>query len=309
MHTIVHAFYHFVAFPDYREWRDPLLHCCEESGLKGTILLAEEGINGTVEGTAQGLDAMWALLHSDPRFAGMTPKASTSHLETFYRMKVRLKKEIVSLGVAGIDPTREVGTYVAPEDWNELISDPAVYVVDTRNDYEVEVGQFQGAQNPCTPTFRDFPAFVDQHLDPKRQKKVAMYCTGGIRCEKATAYLLRQGFEEVYHLQGGILNYLERIPPEQSKWMGECFVFDNRVTVDHRLTHGGYTTCFACRRPLHEEDTHSPLYERGVSCAACHGKTSADKKERARERERQMNLAEARNQRHLGIGASPTSET
>lgn len=296
----IHALYKFVALPDFREVRDALYACCTEAGVIGTILLAEEGINGTIAGSEEGLAAVWEFLGADNRFADIVPKVSQAESLPFYRMKVRLKKEIVTMGVDGIDPSREVGTYVAPEEWNQLIQDPEVRLVDTRNDYEVSVGSFPGAENPQTNSFRDFPDYVQQELDPSRDRKVAMYCTGGIRCEKASAYLLQQGFEQVYHLQGGILKYLEDVPPEKSAWQGECFVFDNRTTVDHALQEGAWGQCYACRRPLREGDTESERYEQGVSCPACFDRTTEKQKSRARERERQMALAKARNERHLG---------
>lgn len=296
----IHALYKFVPLPDFREIRDALYACCTESGVIGTILLAEEGINGTIAGSEAGLAAVWGFLRADDRFADIVPKVSQAKALPFYRMKVRLKKEIVTMGVEGIDPSREVGTYLTPEEWNQLIRDPELRLVDTRNDYEVSVGSFPGAENPHTESFRDFPDYVQQNLDPVRDKKVAMYCTGGIRCEKASAYLLQQGFEQVYHLRGGILKYLEDIPPEESVWQGECFVFDNRTTVDHALKEGKWGQCYACRRALKEGDVESDAYEKGVSCPACFDSTSEKQKSRAREREHQMELAKARNQLHLG---------
>ena len=233
--TVVAALYKFANLPDCRELQSRLLDFCVAHEIKGTLLLALEGINGTVAGTRAGIDALVSLLQSDPRFVDLEYKESSAHEMPFGKMKVRLKKEIVTLGVTGIDPNQQVGIYVNPEDWNALISDPDVLLVDTRNHYEYAVGTFRGAVDPHTTTFREFPAYVSKHLDPAKHKKVALFCTGGIRCEKATSFMREQGFEEVYHLQGGILKYLEKIPAEKSLWQGECFVFDQRVTLGHGL--------------------------------------------------------------------------
>jgi UPF0176 protein len=232
--TIV-AFYKFVTLPDYRDLRDPVLGLCRENGIKGSILLAEEGINGTIAGTAEGIDTVIAHLRSDPRLADLEIKTSYAEARPFKRMKVRLKKEIVTIKAAQADPTERVGTYVDPTAWNDLIQRDDVILIDTRNDYEYEMGTFQGAVNPETESFGEFPEYVEEDLRPKQPKKVAMFCTGGIRCEKATSYLLSQGFEEVYHLRGGILKYLEVVPKDQSLWEGDCFVFDEREAVDHDL--------------------------------------------------------------------------
>jgi UPF0176 protein len=300
MQHIVNAFYKFVHLPDFKDLKDPLQTCCEQASLVGSILLAEEGINGTVGGPQDGLDAMWQFLKTDPRFADIVPKSAVATCETFNRMKVRLKREIVSLGVESVDPTHEVGTYVKPDDWNALINEPDVLVIDTRNQYEVDVGTFKGALNPLTDSFRDFPEFVAQQLDPETHPKVAMFCTGGIRCEKATSYMLQKGFKEVYHLEGGILKYLETVSPDDSQWEGECFVFDQRVTVDHKLDHGNYTICHACRHPLRQDECDSPVYEQGVRCPYCADSIDEDRRERAREREHQMQLARERQVYHMG---------
>ena len=254
---IVAALYKFADLPDYKTMQPGLLELCIKHGLKGTLLLAEEGINGTVAGSRAGIDALMAYLHADPRFAGIEHKESTADTMPFYRMKVRLKKEIVTLGVQGINPNKKVGTYVAPEDWNALIADPDVIVVDTRNDYEYGIGTFKGAVDPQTKTFREFPQYVKNNLDPARHKKVAMFCTGGIRCEKASSFMLEQGFEEVYHLQGGILKYLEKVLATESLWQGECFVFDQRVAVGHGLELGNHELCHACRHPVSPDDKKS----------------------------------------------------
>ncbi|MBT8139495.1 MAG: rhodanese-related sulfurtransferase [Gammaproteobacteria bacterium] len=300
---VVAALYKFVALDDYRELREPLLDQCLHAGLKGTLLLAHEGINGTVAGSRQDIDAVLAWLGRDPRLANLEVKESIDDGEPFYRMKVKLKKEIVTMGVEDIDPARSVGHYVEPEAWNALISDPDVTIIDTRNDYETEIGSFEGATIPDTKSFREFPDYVAREMDPAKHKKVAMFCTGGIRCEKSTAYLLRQGFEEVYHLKGGILKYLEQVPEEDSLWRGECFVFDNRVTVDHQLQPGSFDQCHGCRRPITEAQKQSPHYQRGVCCPLCHDQSSSDQKARFAERQRQIDLARSRDEKH--IGASP----
>jgi len=297
---VVAALYKFVGFPDFRQFSGPLKARCQALGLKGTLLLAHEGINGTVAGSRQAIEELLAYLRADPRFSDLEHKESPSDDQPFYRMKVKLKKEIVTMGVEGIDPKQIVGTYVAPKDWNQLISDPEVLVIDTRNNYEYAIGSFEGARNPETETFREFPQYVQENLDPGRVKKVAMFCTGGIRCEKATAYLKEQGFEEVYHLQGGVLKYLEEVPPEQSLWRGECFVFDNRVAVNHDLEPGSYDQCHGCRHPITEADKASPEYMQGVSCPRCYHRLTEDQKARFAERQKQIDLAKRRNQPHIG---------
>ena len=292
------AFYLFTSLPDFRDLRAPLLDVCVQNGVKGTILLAEEGINGTVAGPEEGIAALVAWLRSDARFAGLETKESFApdDQKTFYRMKVKLKKEIVTLGVEGIDPNRTVGTYVEPEEWNRLIEDPDVLLIDTRNDYEVEIGTFRGAVDPKTRSFREFPEYVKANLDPTVHRKVAMFCTGGIRCEKATAYMLEQGFEEVYHLKGGILKYLEEVPKEQSSWQGECYVFDHRVAVDHDLAPGSFNLCYACRRPLSTDDMQHPDYRYGISCSRCITEFTDDDRQRFAERARQIENGELRMQ-------------
>jgi UPF0176 protein len=298
---IVAALYKFAKLPDYRALQGRVQDCCDANAIKGTLLLAQEGINGTVAGSRAGIDALLAFLRADARLASLEHKESFADAMPFYRMKVRLKKEIVTLGVPGIDPNEKVGTYVAPEDWNALIADPEVLLVDTRNDYEYDIGTFRGARDPNTTTFREFPAYVRQNLDPAKHKKVAMFCTGGIRCEKATAFMLEQGFENVYHLQGGILKYLEKIPAEQSLWEGECFVFDQRVAVGHGLSLGRHEQCRACRHPLSPEDKASPKFEDGVSCPRCHDSLTEEKRASARERQRQVQLALQRGEQHIGV--------
>ena len=298
------AFYKFVDLPDFAERRAPLLAVCEQHDVKGLILLAREGINSTIAGPAEGVYAVLAYLRSDPLLADLPHKESWSGRAPFYRMKVRLKKEIVTLGVPGISPIHMAGTYVKPADWNALISDPDVVVVDTRNDYEVEIGTFAHAVNPNIHAFSELPKWVEdaERLGQSRGKKpkVAMFCTGGIRCEKSTALMKTLGYDEVYHLEGGILKYLETVPPEQSLWEGECFVFDERVSVGHGLVPGAHALCRACRQPLPEGATESPLYEAGVSCPRCHDHTSETQKTSARERQRQWELAKSRAQTHIG---------
>ena len=298
--VVVCAMYKFVTLDNFEALRQPLLDVMLQHDVKGTLLLASEGINGTVAGSRPGIDALLAWLQQDERLAGIVYKESYDESNPFYRTKVKLKKEIVTMGVEGIDPKQVVGTYVKPQDWNALISDPDVVLVDTRNDYEVEVGTFKGAVDPNTKTFREFPQYVKDNMDPAKQKKVAMFCTGGIRCEKSTAYMKEQGFEEVYHLEGGILKYLEDVPAEESMWEGECFVFDNRVTVDHQLEKGSYDQCHACRRPITETDKQSEKYTPGVSCHHCFDEYSEEQRARFEQRERQMQLAKQRGEDHLG---------
>ena len=298
--VVVAAFYRFAVFTDFESFREPLQNLMVEEGIKGTLLLAAEGINGTIAGSREGIDAVIGWLAKDGRFSGLEVKESYVTGNPFYRSKVKLKKEIVTMGMEGINPNNIVGTYVDPRDWNALISDPEVLLLDSRNDYEVEIGTFENAVNPDTTTFRQFPDYVSKELSPKKQKKVAMFCTGGIRCEKSTAYLKQQGFEEVFHLKGGILNYLEKVPEDESMWQGECFVFDNRVTVNHKLEQGDYDQCHACRLPITEEDKQHLHYQKGVSCHRCYGKHSDEQIKRYADRERQINLAKERGEEHIG---------
>ena len=280
--------------------RGPLAKVACAHGVRGTILIAPEGINGTIAGTREGIDAVLAHIKSLPGCADLEWKESAASEMPFNRMKVRLKREIVTMGQPQVDPTASVGRYVNPEDWNALISDPDVILVDTRNDYEYQVGTFKNAVNPNTESFREFPQYVKEQLDPQKHKKVAMFCTGGIRCEKSTAYLKEQGFDEVYHLEGGILKYLEDVPAEESLWEGECFVFDNRVTVNHQLEKGEYDQCHACRRPITELDKRHQHYQQGVSCHHCFDELSADQKQRFAQREKQIQLAKQRGEQHIG---------
>ena len=298
------ALYQFVRLDDFEEFRTPLRELMATLEVKGTILLALEGLNGTISGSQASIDKVLQFLQDDGRFDKLEIKFSYSENTPFKRLKVKLKKEIVTLGVSNIDPLASVGTYVAPQDWNALISDPNVVLIDTRNNYEYEIGSFKGAINPSTETFREFPTYTKNNLEQYRGKKVAMFCTGGIRCEKSTAYLKSQGFDTVYHLQGGILKYLEEVDEDQSLWEGECFVFDDRVAVKHNLVQGQYDQCHACRYPITDEDKVHPHYEKGVSCPRCHGSRSESQISRYRERERQIQLAKARGEDHIGDNAS-----
>jgi UPF0176 protein len=305
---VVCALYHFVTLDDFKALQAPLLAVMQTHGVKGTILLAHEGINGTIAGSREGIDAVLAWLKQDSRLRDLDHKESFDDEIPFYRSKVKLKNEIVTMGVEGIDPKRKVGTHIEPKDWNALISDPDVLLIDTRNEYEIEIGTFKGALNPHTESFRELPEYVRQNLDPARHKKIAMFCTGGIRCEKSTAYLKEQGFPEVYHLKGGILKYLEEVPETESLWQGECFVFDNRVAVNHQLEKGGYDQCHACRLPITEADKQHGHYEKGVSCPRCYGRNSAEQLRNLRERQRQIELAAARGEVHLGSDARSSIE-
>lgn len=300
---VVAALYKFVTLEDFHELREPLLDFCRRSDIKGTLLLAHEGINGTIAGSREGIDKVLSYLRADPRLADLEHKESFDEAMPFYRMKVKLKKEIVTMGVKGIDPNDCVGTYVPPQDWNKLVNDPDVLLLDTRNDYECDIGTFRGALDPKTINFRDFPEYVRSNLDAARHKKVAMFCTGGIRCEKASAFMLKEGFDEVYHLQGGILKYLEEVPEQDSTWEGECFVFDSRVSVGHDLQKGKYEQCFGCRHPITEQDMASDKYEKGVCCPHCFDLLSDDQLARFRERQKQIELADSRGETH--VGAAP----
>lgn len=298
---LVAAFYKFAGLPNFKALREPLQQRCEALNIKGTILLAAEGVNGTIAGTPENVRELLSYLRSDPRLAELQHKESFAEQPPFYRMKVRLKREIVTLGVPEVNPAAMAGTYVKPEDWNALLDDPDVVFVDVRNDYEVALGTFPGALNPQTRSFSELPEWVRQQSELRTKPKVAMFCTGGIRCEKSTAFLRSEGFDQVYHLQGGILKYLETIPAEQSRWQGECFVFDERVAVGQDLKQGQYELCRSCREPVGPEDKLSPLYVEGVSCARCHGQISERKRASLTERHRQIAIAKSRNQSHIGV--------
>ncbi|WP_299380015.1 rhodanese-related sulfurtransferase [uncultured Kiloniella sp.] len=297
---VVSALYHFAVLEDFESLREPLHNFMVQHDVKGTLLLAREGINGTVASSQEGIDALHAYIRADERLKNVVTKESYHDEMPFHRTKVKLKKEIVTMGVEGIDPNQIVGTYVKPQDWNALISDPDVVLVDTRNDYEVGIGTFKNAIDPNTATFREFPAYVAENLEDAKDKKVAMFCTGGIRCEKSTAYLKEQGFKDVYHLEGGILKYLEEVPEEESLWEGECFVFDSRVAVKHNLEKGVYDQCFACRMPITEEDKQSEHYRKGVSCHHCYESLTDEQLKRFEEREKQIELSEKRGIDHIG---------
>ncbi|MFD2401394.1 oxygen-dependent tRNA uridine(34) hydroxylase TrhO [Novosphingobium soli] len=300
----VAALYRFARFADPAAMQGPLQDLCGALGLRGTLLLAAEGINGTIAGTPEAIGDILNYIRGLPDCADLDVKLSSASTMPFHRMKVRVKREIVTMGEPAIDPRASVGTYVEPGDWNALISDPDTIVIDTRNSYEVAVGTFQGAIDPQTSSFRDFPEWFRSQraalLGAGRQPKVAMFCTGGIRCEKSTAFLKQEGVEDVFHLKGGILKYLETVPQDESLWRGECFVFDQRVTIGHGLAQGNYELCHACRRPLAGADLASPLYEAGVSCPACHGERSEAQRASYRERHRQETLAARRGQAHVG---------
>ncbi len=301
---LVAAFYQFVDFKDFENSQGPILECAKANQVMGTILLAHEGINGTVAGPQAGVRALLDFIRSDHRFHTLEHKESWATENPFYRMKVRLKKEIVTLGVDGVSPINQVGEYVKPEDWNALIEDPDVVVIDTRNDYEVSIGTFKGAIDPKTTSFREFPDWLAQQTDLPRDKKIAMFCTGGIRCEKSTSLLRERGFDNVYHLEGGILKYLETVPEESSLWDGECFVFDQRVSVGHGLVEGPYDLCHACRHPITEDDKTASTYSPGVSCPRCHDRMTPEQRQRFAERQHQIELAKRRGEDHIAVDQS-----
>ncbi len=288
------ALYHFARVPDPAALRPALADICAQNGVRGSLLLAGEGINGTIAGDANGIATVLDYIRATPGFAALEHKESYAETMPFGRMKVKLKREIVTMGIPDVDPRAQVGSYVAPQDWNALIASEDVAVIDTRNDYEVGIGTFKGAVDPDIRSFRDFPAWWQAHKDDYRGKRIAMFCTGGIRCEKSTNYLLSQGVNDVFHLKGGILKYLEEVPVEQSLWDGECYVFDGRVSVGHGLKPGPFDSCHACRRPISAADKASPLYERGACCPACVGEYSETDRARFRERQRQLDLAAQR---------------
>ncbi len=298
MYTIA-ALYHFTRFDDPAAVQGPLKDHCDAHGITGILLLAHEGINGTVAGPRAGIDALLTHLRALPGCAELVHKESFSETRPFGRMKVKLKKEIVTMGQPDVDPTANVGHYIDPADWNDLIRSPDVAVIDTRNDYEVAIGTFEGAVDPETASFRDFPAWWEDNKERFHNKRIAMFCTGGIRCEKSTNFLMGQGIEDVYHLKGGILKYLEEVPQEDSTWEGECFVFDGRVSVGHGLKEGPHELCYACRRPILPTDMERAEYERGVSCHQCINQTSDWDKGRFRERQKQIALSEARGEVHM----------
>jgi len=298
------ALYKFTRLDDFEEIQGPLKIFLESLNIRGTLLLAKEGVNGTIAGDNESIMKSLDYLQKDERLVGLEYKFSYSEKPPFKRLKVKLKKEIVTLGVSNIDPIFSSGTYVKPADWNELINDPDVVLIDTRNNYEFEIGSFKGSINPNTETFREFPAYTKNNLEKYRDKKIAMFCTGGIRCEKSTAYLKSKGFENVFHLQGGILKYLEEVKEDESLWEGECFVFDDRVAVKHNLELGKYDQCHACRFPITDEDKEHPHYEKGASCPRCYGTKNSSQVSRYREREKQVQLAKSRGESHIGDDAN-----
>jgi len=300
---IVAALYHFTRFPDPDALRAPLIDLARMQGVRGSLLIAHEGINGTIAGPRAGIDAVLAHVRSLPGCADLEWKESVAREMPFGRMKVRLKREIVTMGQPDVDPRARVGHYVDSEAWNELIAQPDVVVIDTRNDYEVAIGTFEGAIDPGTRSFGEFPAWWAENAERFHDKRIAMFCTGGIRCEKSTNYLLGEGVPEVYHLKGGILKYLEEMPEERSRWQGECFVFDGRVSVGHGLVEGDHSMCHACRRPVSAEGRAHPAYEEGVCCPACVDEFDAPRRARFRERMTQIRLARARGERHMGDDA------
>lgn len=299
--VVVAALYQFSPFDDPAALRAPLLAACHAAGIKGTLLLAREGINGTIAGEAAEIDSVLDHIRALPGCAAVDVKFSTADEMPFHRMKVRLKKEIVTLGVPGVDPSRDVGRYIEPEEWNALISDPDVILIDTRNDYEVKIGSFKGAIDPGTKSFSDFPEWFREHREEFGDKpKIAMFCTGGIRCEKSTAFLRAEGVEDVAHLKGGILKYLETIEAKESLWEGECFVFDERVSVGHGLVQGPHLLCRACRLPLDADERASADYIEGVQCPHCAASRTDEDRIRYAERQKQVQLAEARGRKHVG---------
>lgn len=295
------ALYKFKTLDDIKSKRDAIYAGFVKHEIKGSLLIGIEGINGTISGEPDNLEKAIEIIANVTQINEIPRKYSWSDAHPFLRTKVRIKKEIVTIGIDGVNPNLMVGTYVKPQDWNEIISDPEMIVLDTRNDYECEIGTFKGAIDPKTKIFGEFPEFVRSNYDPKIHKKVAMFCTGGIRCEKASAFMLKEGFENVYHLEGGILNYLEKIPPDQSMWEGECFVFDKRVAVGHGVELTDTTMCHACRMPLNANDRAHEHFVFGVSCPKCHGKQSPANLKRASERQKQIDLAKKRGIQHLGV--------
>ena len=298
----VAAFYKFLRLRDTGSLKKQLTEICKENEIYGTVLLAREGINGTISGKEHSINKLFAWLKIQPNFDDIQVKFSISSKQVFHRLKVRLKKEIVTIGLPEINPNKTVGTYIKPEDWNDIISDPDVVLIDTRNKYETKIGSFKNAIDPQTGSFREFPKWVKNFKAEKgnENKKIAMFCTGGIRCEKASSLMKEEGFDEVYHLQGGILKYLEKVENENSLWEGECFVFDQRVCLTEDLEVGSYKMCFACRMPITEEEIKDDRYEEGISCVYCHDKTTQEKKDRFESRQKQIQLSKLRGEKHLG---------
>jgi len=297
---IVVTFYQFIELDNLEQLRDRARDKAQSLNIKGTILLATEGINVTIAGEQENINQFLEFLQQDKRFVDLNPKLSYSETQPFHRLKVKIKPEIITMGMDDLQPKIQTGQHVDPEMWNEIICDPEVLVIDTRNEYEYKVGTFQNAISPQTDKFREFPEFVDHYLDPNQHKKIAMFCTGGVRCEKASAYLLEQGFDEVYQLNGGVLNYLQTVPSEESLWQGECFVFDSRVAVNDNLETGNHQMCYGCRHPLSEADRHSEKYQPGICCPYCYDDLTKQQRDRFAERWRQQQLAKQRNEKHVG---------
>jgi UPF0176 protein len=299
MTVVIAALYHFAPVADCTLWREALLRAGEELGIRGMLILAKEGINGTIAGTRQGIDEILRLIRSESNFAELVHKESFAEEMPFVRLRISIKNEIVTMREPQANPSEIVGTYVSPQEWNKIISDPEVVLIDTRNDYEYDIGTFRGAVNPNTKTFTEFPGYI-KNLNLDKSKKVAMFCTGGIRCEKASSFMRLIGFDNVYHLKGGILKYLEEIPPEESMWDGHCYVFDKRVSVGHKLEVGPYKCCFSCRHPLRPEDVASPDFMEGVQCGYCVSSKDEKAKQRCEERQRQVHLSDQRHEQHIG---------
>ena len=291
---LVAAFYKFIQLDDLESLQERIESCCQENNVFGIVLLAHEGINSTIAGTREGVGKVLEFIRQDSRFADLKWKESCATKQPFRKLRVRLKKEIVTLGIPGVDPNQLVGTYIKPSEWNALISDPDVFVIDTRNHYETEIGTFKGAVDPGLDSFSQLPAWLEKKIKSGEQPRVAMFCTGGIRCEKSTAFLKQAGVKEVYHLEGGILKYLEEVPEDESLWEGECFVFDQRVAVGHGLKLTDYELCRACRFPLRPSEKQSKYFQEGVSCSRCYEQTSGDQKARFAERQKQFELAKSR---------------
>ena len=297
MSYTIATFYKFVTISDLKTKKQQILAECKKNQIKGTIILAAEGINGTIAGTEKAIANLLTFLRSLAGLTDLEHKESIAQKPPFVRLKVKIKSEIVTLGIPEVNPNQQVGTYIDPQDWNQIISDPEVVVIDTRNDYEVEIGSFKRANNPDTESFREFPEYIADNLDPDKHPKVAMFCTGGIRCEKASSYMLSQGFKEVYHLKGGILKYLENVPPEESLWEGECFVFDERVAVKEGLQPGSHELCYGCGHPISKTDRQSPQYEPHISCPYCYDRLTPEKKARQEDRRRQREYKKSKNQK------------
>ena len=299
---LVATFYKFVKVDDLVALQDQLYAICNKNNVMGTILIANEGVNGTISSKPREIEKTLISIQKDDRFSEIEIKYSSTNKQPFHKMRVKLKKEIVTIGLPEINPNKTVGTYVKPEQWNDVISDPDVILIDTRNKFEIKIGSFKNALDPRTTSFRDFPEWVKKFKQDKTNtnKKIAMYCTGGIRCEKASSLMKEEGFNEVYHLQGGILKYLEQVEKEKSLWEGECFVFDDRVCLTENLEVGSYKMCFACRMPITEDEINDDRYEEGISCLYCYDKTTEEKKERFESRQKQIELSKLRGEKHIG---------